>query len=273
MINLINKDDESHHSISSDYNKMRHWSPDFIHKQFKSLIKLGIKTIRITDEMFLLNKKYYLPIIDNLISLNKNDDLLLWAYSRIDTVPNPEVLKKVRKAGIRWLCLGIESGSKKIRLEVSKGRFEDVKVEKIVKQVEDADINVLSNYIYGLPGDSYETIEETYKLSAELNTLGLNIYPAMALPGTPLYRDAILNGIKVPTEYEEFSFHAYDTIPLPTKYLKAFEVLKLRDEKFNKYFEREKFLKRVFKKFGENAVRNIKEMTKIKLKRKLIDQS
>ena len=40
---------------------------------------------------------------------------------------------------------------------------------------------MLSNYIFGLPGDSVSTIEETYKLSEKLNTLGINIYPAMAL--------------------------------------------------------------------------------------------
>ena len=43
---------------------MRHWSVNFVEKQFKKLINLGVYTIRITDEMFLLNKKYYLPILD-----------------------------------------------------------------------------------------------------------------------------------------------------------------------------------------------------------------
>ena len=99
--------------------------------------------------MFLLNPKYYIPLCERLAERNKKDDLKMWAYSRIDTVKRPEVLKKVRKAGIKWLCLGIESGSKSIRLEVSKGKFEDVDVEKVVKQIEESDIQVLANYIYG----------------------------------------------------------------------------------------------------------------------------
>ena len=97
----------------------------------------------------------------------------------------------------------------------------------------------------GYTGDSVSTIEETYKLSEKLNTLGINIYPAMALPGTPLYQNAMINGIKVPEEYEEFSFHSYEAIPLPTEHLKPFEILKLRDEKFNQYFERKEFLNRI----------------------------
>ena len=273
MINLINKNDNSDFSISSNYNRMRHWSVEFVDKQLKLLVGLGVKTIRITDEMFLLNKKYFLPIIDSLINLNKNDDLKIWVYSRIDTVPNPEILKKIRLAGIKWIALGIESGSKDIRLEVSKGKFEDVKVQSVVKQIEDADINVMGNYIYGLPGDNKKSIEDTYKLSTTLNTLGWNTYAAMALPGSPLYKNALINGVKLPEKYEEFSFHSYETLPLPTEHLEAFEVLKLRDEKFHSYFERPEFLRRIQEKFGDIAVKNIKEMTKIKLKRKIIEES
>ena len=38
---------------------MRYWSPDFIINEFKKLIKLGVKTIRITDEMFANQKLFY----------------------------------------------------------------------------------------------------------------------------------------------------------------------------------------------------------------------
>ena len=273
MINLINKNDNSDISIASNYNRMRHWSVEFVEKAFKRLIDLGVHTIRITDEMFLLNKKYYLPILESLIKLNKDDNLKLWAYSRIDTVPSPHILRKVRLAGIKWLCLGIESGNKQIRLEVAKGKFEQVKVENVVQQIEDADINVMGNYIYGLPGDSKESIQETYDLSSKLNTLGWNTYAAMALPGSPLYNQAVLDGVRVPEKYEEFSFHSYETIPLPTKHLQPYEILELRDQKFIEYFEKTDFQEKIVKKFGEDALKNIIEMTKIKLKRKIIEEN
>ena len=252
---------------------MRFWSPEFIIKEFDKLIAMGVKTIKITDEMFLLNPKFYIPLCELLSQRNKNDDLKLWAYSRIDTVKRPEILNKVRKAGIKWLCLGIESGSKNIRLEVSKGKFEDVDVLKIVKQIEDADIQVLANYIYGLPGDTEETIEETFKLSLKLNTLGWNTYAAMALPGSQLYRDGVEKKIDLPLKYSEFSFHSYDTKPLSTETLNAARVLQLRDEKFEKYFSNDNFLEKIKSKFGSDAVFNIKNMLKVKLKRKIIEEN
>lgn len=269
MINIINKNDNEEIGIASNYSGMRFWSPEFIIKEFDKLFSLGVRTIKITDEMFLLNQKFYLPLCKLLIERNKDDLNKFWAYSRIDTVKRPEVLDIVRKAGIKWLCLGIESGRKDIRLEVSKGKFEDVDVERIVKQIEDCDINVMANYIFGLPGDTRESINETFRISQNLNTLGWNTYAAMALPGSQLYSDALKNDIKLPQNYSEFSFHSYETQPLPTDFLTAAEILKLRDEKFHEYFSSKNFLTKIEKKFGKAAVANISKMLEVKLERKI----
>ena len=273
MINLINRDDDTEIGIASNYSGMRYWRPEFIIKEFDKLISLGVNTIRITDEMFLLNQKYYKPLCEMLSERNKNDKLQLWAYSRVDTVKRPEILKLVRKAGIKWLCLGIESGDKSIRLEISKGKFEDVDVRKVVEQIHSSGINVMANYIYGLPGDTEETIKKTFNLSLEMCTLGWNTYAAMALPGSSLYKKALENNIELPKSYSGYSFHSYDTVPLPTKYLKNYEVLKLRDDAFINYHTNKKYLKKIEDNFGYEALKNILEMTKIKLKRKIIEQS
>lgn len=269
MINMINRNDVEEIGVASNYSGMRYWSTDFIFNEFKKLYNMGVRTIKITDEMFLLNPKFYIPLCKKLSELNKNDDLRIWAYSRIDTIKRKDILSLVRKAGIKWLCLGIESGDKKVRLEVSKGKFEDVDVEDVINQVHKADIEVMANYIYGLPGDNKESINKTFELSKNLNTLGWNTYAAMALPGSQLYKEAIKNNIKLPDNYEGYSFHSFNTQPLPTENLSASEILKIRDENFIKYHNHAPFLKKIKLKFGENAVKNIKEMTKVNLKRKI----
>ena len=126
-------------------------------------------------------------------------------------------------------------------MKFQKGKFEDVDVEKVVKQIEESDIQVLANYIYGLPGDTIKSINDTFELSLKLNTLGWNTYAAMALPGSQLYKDALEKNIDLPTKYSEFSFHSYDTKPLPTETLKAGEILKLRDDHFHIYFSNKIF--------------------------------
>ena len=269
MINILNRNDNDEIGVASNYSKMRFWSTNFIIKEFDKLIKMGVRTIRIVDEMFLLNPKYYIPLCEQLAERNKDDSLRIWSYSRIDTVKRPEILKLVRRAGIKWLALGIESGERSVRLEVDKGKFEDVDVRKVIQKVHEADINVMANYIFGLPGDTKETVKKTFDLSLELCTAGWNTYGAMALPGSYLYKKALVEGNQLPDTYEGFSFHSYETLPLPTEKLSAKEIITLRDEAFNQYHNHKPFLNLIEKKFGKEAVKNIVEMTKIRLKRKI----
>jgi radical SAM superfamily enzyme YgiQ (UPF0313 family) len=271
MINILNRNDEEEIGVASNYSMMRYWSPDFIIKEFEKLIDLGVHTIKITDEMFLLNKKYYVPLCEMLRDRGYGKFLRMWAYSRIDTVRRPDLLKLVRDAGIKWLALGIESGDKLIRLEVSKGKFEDVDISKVIKQVHDADIEVMANYIFGLPGDTLDSMRKTLDLSKELCTSGWNAYAAMPLPGSKLYKDAIDRNIPLPDNYESYSFHGYETYPLPTENLTSEEILKFRDNAFIEYNSYTNFLERIRNKFGNKAVENIKQMLEITIKRKIIN--
>ena len=93
---------------------------------------MGVRTLRISDEMFLLNKKYFVPLCELLRDRGHGKKLNMWAYSRIDTVKNLEHLELIKSAGINWLALGIESGVKDGRLEITKGKFEDVDIHGVV---------------------------------------------------------------------------------------------------------------------------------------------
>ena len=272
MINIVNRNDNDEIGVASNYSSMRYWSPEFIINEFDKLVKMGVETIRIVDEMFLLNKKYYVPLCTMLKERGYGENLRMWAYSRIDTVSNPELLKLVREAGIKWLCLGIESGDRNVRLEVSKGKFQDVDIQKVIQYIHDADIEVMANYIFGLPGDTLESMQKTLNLSKELCTFGWNAYAAMALPGSKLYKDAIDKGRPIPKTYEGFSFHSYETLPLPTESLTSAQIIKFRDNAFEEYHSYPLFLEKVERKYGTSAVNNIKEMLKIKLKRKIVEE-
>ena len=271
MINILNRNDEEEIGVAGNYSAMRYWSPEFIIKEFDKLVELGVHTVKITDELFLLNRKYYVPLCEMLRDRGYGGKLRMWAYSRVDTVKRPELLKLIRSAGIKWLALGIESGDKNVRLEVSKGKFEDVDINQVIEQVHNADIEVMANYIFGLPGDTQESMQKTLELSKELCTFGWNAYAAMALPGSQLYKNAIMNGTPLPDTYEGYSFHGYDTLPLPTDALTGAKVLAFRDKAFDEYHSYPPFQDRVKAKFGQIAVDNINEMLKVKLRRKIIE--
>ncbi len=267
MINILNRTNDDENQNASNFKGMRFWSPDFFLDQLEDLAKRGVKTLRLSDEMFFLNKKYYIPILEGIIK--RGLDFNIWAYARVDSVREDQ-LELFKKAGVEWLALGIEAGNQNVRLEIEKGRFKDVNIRSVVSKIKEHDINVLGNYIFGFPEDNLETMNETLDLAIELNTEHANFYACQALPGSPLYHQAKQNDWYIPERYEEFAFLSYESVPLPTKYLSSSEVLKFRDEAWHKYFSNEAFLNLVEKKFGTENKNNVIKMSEIKLKRKIL---
>ena len=267
MINIVNRVNNGEEINASHSRGMRFWSVDWVIRELKKLADLDVKTLRISDEMFLLNRKYYEPILKGIIE--EGFDFHMWAYSRVDTV-RMDNLDLLKKAGIHWLALGIEAGNQAVRQEVSKGSFKDVNIRSICQTVKDADINIISNYIFGLTDDNMETMRETLDLALELNTEMANMYPCMALPGSPIYNQAKANNWKLPDSYGGYAFLSYDSQPLPTQYLSSEEVIKFRDEAWQEYFTNPEYLNLVEKKFGIQQRKNVEQMSSIKLKRKAL---
>jgi radical SAM superfamily enzyme YgiQ (UPF0313 family) len=269
MINILNRVNNTDGVTSADSAGMRFWSPKFLIETFDELAAMDVQTIRLSDEMFFLDKRFFEPLLNSIVERGYGSDLRMWAYSRVDTV-RPKYLDLFRNAGVRWLALGIEAANRTIRKEVTKGTFEEVDIENVVGEVRDHGINVIANYIFGLPDDTHETMQETLDLSIELNTEMWNAYPAMALPGSPLYYTAQRNGWKLPKSFEGYSFLSYDCQPLPTKHLSAADVLRFRDEAFYKYFNRPEYLALVERKFGAQQRANVLDLMAVKLRRKLL---
>jgi radical SAM superfamily enzyme YgiQ (UPF0313 family) len=267
MINIINRQDNEYSDGSAVF---RYWDPGFIIKEFDQFAKLGIKNIKIADELFVLNSNHFMKLCDLIIE--RGHDFNIWCYSRVDTVKE-KYLETLKKAGVNWLALGIESANTKVRKDVTKGRFEDVDIRDIVKKIRDHGINVIANYIFGLPEDTKESMRMTLDLAMEMNTEEANFYSAMAYPGSPLHGQAKEAGWKLPDEYAGYSQHSYYTQPLPTKHLTAEQVLAFRDEAWTRYHTNPAFLDLLKKKFGQVAVDETLKSTKIKLKRKILEKA
>jgi radical SAM superfamily enzyme YgiQ (UPF0313 family) len=195
-------------------------------------------------------------------------DLNIWAYARVDTVTEG-MMKKMKQAGINWVAYGIESASLRVRQGVTK-KFEQDMVEKAVAMTRAAGIYIIGNFIFGLPDDDLETMRETLEMAKDFNFEYANFYVAMAYPGSPLYEDAIKQGTKLPEVWHGYGQYAQETLPMPTKYISAADVLRFRDNAFKEYFSNPKYLAMVRKKFGPKVVEHIKEMLKYEISRKFI---
>ncbi len=144
-------------------------------------------------------------------------------------------------------------------------------IVKVVRMIQKAGIKVVGNYIFGLPDDDLTSMQRTLDLALELNCEFSNFYSAMAYPGSQLYDMAVANGWALPEAWSGFSQHSYDCTPLPTEKITAGDVLKFRDQAFHTYFESKQYLDMVVQLFGWETREHIVEMSKTRLRRKLVE--
>ena len=251
----------------------RMWTPASVVEELALLAgTYGVRNVKFVDEMFVLNRSHVLEICDGIMEKGLGEWLNIWAYARVDTVKD-EYLERLRAAGVRWLALGIESASKHVRDGVEKGRFGSEDIIKVVRKIQAAGINVIGNYIFGLPDDTHDSMRQTLDLALEANCEFANFYSAMAYPGSKLYTEAISRGWKLPDSWIGYSQHSYETTPLPTETLTGAEVLAFRDQAFKEYFYSHAYLDMVKTKFGDAALDEIRVMLSHNLPRKILENA
>jgi radical SAM superfamily enzyme YgiQ (UPF0313 family) len=261
------KSGEEAAGIKTTVNTYRAWSTESVMAQIDTLVtRYGVRNIKIADEMFVLNRRHVLGICDQII--DRGYDLNIWAYTRVDTIKDG-MLEKLKAAGFNWLAIGIESGAARVRADVDKG-FGQEEVYRVIQRVRETGINVIGNYIFGLPEDDLDTMQSTLDMAIDLNCEFANFYSAMAYPGSPLYTLAVEQGLPLPTQWTGYSQHSRDCLPLPTRYLPARDVLRFRDEAFQAYYTNPRYLQMVATKFGRETVDHIRQMTTHRLDRDLL---
>lgn len=249
--------------------KVRFWDVKRVVEEIERLVyEYNIKYIKILDECFVLNKDYINEFCDLLSE--KNLDINMWGYARVDTV-SPELLKKLRKVGVRWLAYGIESADDETLKGVSKGQYTSNTTLQAMQWTKEADINIIANFMFGLPNDTIRTMDKTLELCKKINPEWINFYVTMCYPGSKDYFDSVKDGYNLSNEWIQYAQYSYECIPAGSKYLSPEEVLRYRDWAFNAFFENnDAYFKLVESKFGIAAVERIKNMTQNKLKRKLL---
>lgn len=251
--------------------KVRFISVDKVMDEIDTLVnEYGVKYIKMQDECFVLRADYINELCDRLIE--RDYDLNIWGYARIDTVTE-ELLYKLRRANVRWLAFGVESGSIDSLNGVAKGQFDNEKVKRVVKMTQDAGIYVLTDFMFGLPDDDINAMEKSLELCKDINPEWINFYSTMPYPGSQLYKQYVESGEPLASEWIAYAQYSYECTPKGSKYLTPAEVLKYRDYAFNAFFENnDRYFSNIEKKFGQQTVEEIKEMTKVKLRRKLLEQ-
>ena len=197
----------------------------------------GVKNLKLCDELFTLNRRHVEAICDGI----KEYGLNVWCYGRVGMV-DEGMLKVMKGAGINWIAYGFEAGSREVREGVGK-RYGDV--WDTVEMTKGAGINVMGNFMFGLPGEGIEDMQETLELAQDLMCEWVNFYSCMAYPGSEMYDRGNRN-------WE--SYNQYGKMVLD------WGVREFRDEAFRQYFSEPSYLGMIGNKFGVEAVEHIRKM-------------
>ena len=257
-------------------NSYRLWSPENVGRQISTLYyEYGVSNLKLADEMFVLNKRHVEGVCDEIQQriVRPQEVLNIWAYARVDTANDRALLEKMRRAGFRWLALGIESAAGNVRAGVDKDyKGGDEQIVQCVERIKAAGIHVLGNYIFGLPDDDYASMQRTQELARHLNTPWANFYSCLPYPGSALWKTEEAKPHHS-LEWSAFSQHSRDCYPMATKHLTSAEVLQFRDQAHAAYFSRPEYLSLVEGLFGADARAQVEAMNTKTLQRDLLEEA
>ena len=141
--------------------------------------------IFITDDNFMVNKKYVMELCSAIIS-NKIIKYFI-AQVRVDSVVNhPDVFKKMAEAGFVYLFLGIESFSDKTLKKRNK-QLEFKQIKKAIKLLHNWGYIIHGNIIIGADlDDTADDLESTIKIAKNIDIDIPSFSLLTPFPGTEL---------------------------------------------------------------------------------------
>ncbi len=165
--------------------KVRFHSADYFVNQLECLYKRGVNFFYVSDDTFTLKKDRVIEICRQIIRRGLR---ITWqAISRVDCV-DEEILYWMRLAGCIQISYGVESGSKKMRDFFNK-KIDEATIKKAFRLTRSYGILARAYFIYGSPGESWKTIQESIDFIHEIRPLSVVFYILDIYPGTALYSD------------------------------------------------------------------------------------
>lgn len=222
--------------------KYRSRSPEKLIEDIKILKeKYKIKAIQFRDPSFGLNRleleKFCLLLIKNSL------DIRFGIETRLDILDR-EIINLLFAAGLRNINVGVETIDKKIAMENKRLLIKSSHQEEIIAHCQKIGVKVAAFYIFGLMGDTEESIKETIDYAIKLDTHMVRFGVSCPYPGTAFYAELLAQGKIVEKDFEK-----YDSFNLVFKHdkLSAKQIDDLLNLANEKYYLRLKFIINFFK--------------------------
>jgi radical SAM superfamily enzyme YgiQ (UPF0313 family) len=172
--------------------RWRSRSPAHVLGELQELNQQGYRSIYLTDDHFLINRKRIDAICRGIIE--QKLEFRWGCEGRVDST-GIEQLSLMRQAGCTNLAFGVEAGSQKVLNRLNK-RQSPAQVEQAVRAAKRNGIERIHGFfVVGSPDETEADILESFRFAArlELDTFCFN--RLCAYRGTPLWQEYVARGI------------------------------------------------------------------------------
>ncbi|MDP2645992.1 MAG: radical SAM protein, partial [Desulfobacterales bacterium] len=152
------------------------------------------------------------------------------------------LLKLMKQAGCRLVTVGFESGDPQVLINIRKGEVVQ-RYYQFASDARRAGILVHGCIMVGNPGDTKETLAESYEFAKKINCDSMQFYPLYVYPGTRAYAWAENNGYLKTKDFSKWVTQAgLHNCVIATPELSAADMVCLSDRYLKKYHLRPGYL-------------------------------
>lgn len=236
-------------------------SPENVFQEIERIyFDLGYRAVAFMDDNFTLSPQRVERLCEQIERHRMK--VKWWCFSRADTIAkNESTIKKMARAGLRMVYLGLESVEKSILDEYRKNLNLEV-TQKAIAVLRKYGIRIWGSFILGNPKDTRETIKKTIEFAKKLNPDIVQFSLLTPFPGTSVYENLQKEGRLLSTNWSVFD-GAHPVIRLDS--LKPRELKHLLVQSYFEFYKRGHFSE-VFDFFKKYLFTNLSFITAYKEK-------
>jgi radical SAM superfamily enzyme YgiQ (UPF0313 family) len=148
---------------------------------------LGATEIGITDDIWNLDKKRAKDLCRSLIKANLNHVPWITVHGMKVNNTDQELFNLMKAAGCKRVGFGVENGDDwMLRHVIKKSQTVDM-ARQAFKWARQAKLQTMAFFIFGMPGETEESMEKTIQLALELDPDLAHFMMAAPFPGTEMW--------------------------------------------------------------------------------------